>query len=240
MMASYVALGKAEKSEAGSPCCCVPSALTPTSWLTRRCLLAVLVVVLLSVTLLVARWVFVGPSEGGRFRLLWNYCPDKPNNVSHWENTTKASTFSERCASKVSSDCHPEKLPVNSADTGSQTSDNRAASVACPASALAQLTENVYSDDDLPQRRLPQCLIIGVRKGGTRALLEFLNLHPDVQAERREVHFFDNDNRYRRGIDWYRRQMRATHGGQKQFLVIRCLMIIVITTSLIYVKLVYK
>jgi len=83
----------------------------------------------------------------------------------------------------------------------------------CPASALAQLAENVYSDDELPVRRLPQCLIIGVRKGGTRALLEFLNLHPDVQAERREVHFFDRDTRYKRGIEWYRRQMRATHAG---------------------------
>ena len=31
------------------------------------------------------------------------------------------------------------------------------------------------------KRRLPQCIIIGARKCGTRALLEFLNLHPQIQ-----------------------------------------------------------
>uniref|UniRef100_A0A1I8IZA9 Sulfotransfer_1 domain-containing protein n=1 Tax=Macrostomum lignano TaxID=282301 RepID=A0A1I8IZA9_9PLAT len=40
-------------------------------------------------------------------------------------------------------------------------------------------------------RRLPACIIIGVRKGGTRAALRFLALHPDVAAAEREAHFFD-------------------------------------------------
>lgn len=31
------------------------------------------------------------------------------------------------------------------------------------------------------QRRLPAAIIIGVRKGGTRALLEMINLHPQVR-----------------------------------------------------------
>jgi hypothetical protein len=62
-------------------------------------------------------------------------------------------------------------------------------------------------------RRLPQCLIIGVRKGGTRALLEFLSLHPAVSAEKQEVHFFDDDWRYSRGLNWYRQQMRPSRPG---------------------------
>jgi len=221
-MASYVALGKTEKSETCSFCCCVPSAQTCTSRFTRRCLLTVLVICLLSVTLLAARWVLFSPSKsGGRFGLFWNYCSDKPelNNTSRWENTTKAFlTFLERCTGEISRDCHPDEPSMNPVSAEPQTSNNRIAAgflASCPAGALAQLAENVYSDDDLPERRLPQCLIIGVRKGGTRALLEFLNMHPDVEAQRREVHFFDNDNRYRRGMDWYRRQMRATHEGQK-------------------------
>ncbi|GIY66876.1 heparan sulfate glucosamine 3-O-sulfotransferase 5 [Caerostris darwini] len=37
------------------------------------------------------------------------------------------------------------------------------------------------------KRRLPQCIIIGVRKCGTRALLEFLNLHPSIQKASDEV-----------------------------------------------------
>ncbi|KAL1470432.1 hypothetical protein MTO96_024314 [Rhipicephalus appendiculatus] len=32
------------------------------------------------------------------------------------------------------------------------------------------------------EKRLPRALIIGVKKAGTRALLEFLRLHPDVRA----------------------------------------------------------
>lgn len=52
------------------------------------------------------------------------------------------------------------------------------------------------------QRRQPQAIIIGVKKGGTRALLEYLRLHPDVKAPGPEPHFFDRY--YYKGLDWYR------------------------------------
>ena len=64
------------------------------------------------------------------------------------------------------------------------------------------------------KRQLPQCIIIGVRKGGTRALLEFLDLHPGVQAQKQEMHFFDNDDNYARGIEWYRKKMPWSYSGQ--------------------------
>lgn len=51
-------------------------------------------------------------------------------------------------------------------------------------------------------RRLPGAIIIGVKKAGTRALLEFLRIHPDVRAPGPEPHFFDKN--YNRGLDWYR------------------------------------
>ncbi|EEC08417.1 heparan sulfate sulfotransferase, putative, partial [Ixodes scapularis] len=51
------------------------------------------------------------------------------------------------------------------------------------------------------ERRLPRSLIIGVKKAGTRALLEFLRLHPDVRASGPETHFFDRH--YNRGVEWY-------------------------------------
>ena len=64
-------------------------------------------------------------------------------------------------------------------------------------------------DDDARDRqlstaakRLPQAIIVGVKKGGTRALLEYLKVHPDVRAAGREVHFFDRH--YDKGLDWYR------------------------------------
>nr|KAF6366318.1 heparan sulfate-glucosamine 3-sulfotransferase 6 [Pipistrellus kuhlii] len=52
------------------------------------------------------------------------------------------------------------------------------------------------------RRRFPQALIVGVKKGGTRALLEFLRLHPDIRALGSEPHFFDRW--YERGLAWYR------------------------------------
>lgn len=61
-------------------------------------------------------------------------------------------------------------------------------------------------------RKLPQALIIGVKKGGTRALLEFIRLHPDVRAVGPEAHFFDRH--YQKGLDWYRRHMPPSLEGQ--------------------------
>lgn len=56
-------------------------------------------------------------------------------------------------------------------------------------------------------QQLPRAIIIGVRKGGTRALLEMLNLHPAVVKASQEVHFFDNEQNYARGMEWYREKM---------------------------------
>lgn len=63
-----------------------------------------------------------------------------------------------------------------------------------------------------PARQLPSALIIGIKKGGTRALLEFIRLHPDVRAAGSEVHFFDRH--YRKGFQWYRKHMPPTLEGQ--------------------------
>jgi len=51
-------------------------------------------------------------------------------------------------------------------------------------------------------RKLPEAIIIGVKKGGTRALLEFLKIHPDIRAPGPEIHYFDRY--YEKGLDWYR------------------------------------
>lgn len=63
-------------------------------------------------------------------------------------------------------------------------------------------------------RRLPRLLIIGVRKGGTRALLEMLNLHPNIAMVPVEVHYFDKIENYQRGLEWYRSQMPLSTDSQ--------------------------
>ena len=50
---------------------------------------------------------------------------------------------------------------------------------------------------------LPKLVIIGVNKGGTSALFEYLSQHPQViPAATKEVHFFDFN--YHRGLNWYK------------------------------------
>nr|XP_057905657.1 heparan sulfate glucosamine 3-O-sulfotransferase 3B1a [Doryrhamphus excisus] len=61
-------------------------------------------------------------------------------------------------------------------------------------------------------KKLPQAIIIGVKKGGTRALLEFLRLHPDVRAAGAEPHFFDRN--YDKGLEWYKDLMPKSFEGQ--------------------------
>ncbi|KAM3860116.1 heparan sulfate glucosamine 3-O-sulfotransferase 2-like [Diretmus argenteus] len=61
-------------------------------------------------------------------------------------------------------------------------------------------------------KKLPNAIIVGVKKGGTRAVLEFIRIHPDVRAVGTETHFFDRN--YDRGLDWYRGLMPRTLESQ--------------------------
>lgn len=63
-------------------------------------------------------------------------------------------------------------------------------------------------------RHLPDIIIIGVRKGGTRALLEMLSLHDGIATAQSEVHFFDSDLRYQQGLEWYTSQMPLARPDQ--------------------------
>ncbi|KAM8960411.1 uncharacterized protein RCH25_036108 [Pelodytes ibericus] len=70
----------------------------------------------------------------------------------------------------------------------------------------------INSTAEYGDKRLPQAIIIGVKKGGTRALLEALRAHPDVRAVGVEPHFFDRN--YEKGLEWYRDLMPRTVDGQ--------------------------
>ncbi|XP_032444468.1 heparan sulfate glucosamine 3-O-sulfotransferase 3B1a [Xiphophorus hellerii] len=66
--------------------------------------------------------------------------------------------------------------------------------------------------NETESKKLPQAIIIGVKKGGTRALLEFLRLHPDIRAVGAEPHFFDRN--YDKGLEWYRELMPKSSEDQ--------------------------
>ena len=64
------------------------------------------------------------------------------------------------------------------------------------------------------EQRFPQALIIGVRKGGTRALIDMLKSHPQIKSAKGEVHFFDKDEMFLKGVDWYIKKMPYTTPDQ--------------------------
>lgn len=50
---------------------------------------------------------------------------------------------------------------------------------------------------------MPNFIIVGVQRGGTTSLYEYLIQHPYVApAFKKEIHFFDNN--FRKGVFWYR------------------------------------
>ena len=65
-------------------------------------------------------------------------------------------------------------------------------------------------DGHVPLERVkgtPNAIIMGSKKGGTRALIEFVKLHHKIKAAGPEIHYFDRH--YDKGIEWYISKMKA-------------------------------
>ena len=58
---------------------------------------------------------------------------------------------------------------------------------------------DIESIDSGFTRRLPHCIIAGVRKAGTAALRDYLDIHPDIVISGGEKHFFDSSKNYKKG-----------------------------------------
>ncbi|KAI0229258.1 Heparan sulfate glucosamine 3-O-sulfotransferase 1, partial [Lamellibrachia satsuma] len=80
-----------------------------------------------------------------------------------------------------------------------------------PAAQTSQADRRFDKQESL-QRRLPQCIIVGAKKCGTRALIVYLALHPDVVTAPREINYFDHY--FDRGLEWYRSQLPLSRHNQ--------------------------
>ena len=58
------------------------------------------------------------------------------------------------------------------------------------------------------EKRFPDVIIIGVKKGGTRALISMLSSHPKIKAAKSEPQFFSF--KFQNGLKWYIEQMPLT------------------------------
>lgn len=122
------------------------------------------------------------------FYCLSGYCDSVPRPVYDQQNSFQ-SQFLVNDAHKASSQRLDERNTSRVSMVQEQLSD------LSPSSSMS-IANNFGS------KKFPQAIIIGVKKGGTRALLEFLRIHPDVRAVGSEPHFFDRF--YDKGPEWYR------------------------------------
>ncbi|MGM0598085.1 MAG: sulfotransferase, partial [Myxococcota bacterium] len=56
---------------------------------------------------------------------------------------------------------------------------------------------------------LPNFLIVGVMKAGTTTLADYLNAHTSLKISHDEIHFFDRDNNYKKGLKWYSKKLQG-------------------------------
>lgn len=75
-------------------------------------------------------------------------------------------------------------------------------------------TEGDGNYDVNERKRFPTSIIIGVKKGGTRALLNMLEAHPDIVSAHRELHYFDYEENFKKGVEYYIDQMPISRPGQ--------------------------
>ncbi len=61
-------------------------------------------------------------------------------------------------------------------------------------------------------RSLPNFIVIGAMKAGTRSVYEYLRGHPQVfMSEPKELHFFVTEKTWGRGLGWYESHFSNTH-----------------------------
>ncbi|XP_038152800.1 heparan sulfate glucosamine 3-O-sulfotransferase 3A1-like [Cyprinodon tularosa] len=122
---------------------------------------------------------------------------------------------SARCASPLRGSLRTKRLTRDRSGAGPEPDGHRIADES-PALPPDLVVNPRFAGKVSPlgegSKKLPQALIIGVKKGGTRALLEFLRVHPDIRAVGAEPHFFDRN--YDNGLEWYRDLMPKTLEGQ--------------------------
>lgn len=74
---------------------------------------------------------------------------------------------------------------------------------------------NLNNQNKKLTQKLPTSIIIGVAKCGTGTLLEFIAQHPNVAGDGyKDIHFFNIDSNYKRGLEWYRQQMPFSSDNQ--------------------------
>ena len=79
---------------------------------------------------------------------------------------------------------------------------------------------NKYGDNGV--QRLPDVIIVGVMKAGTRAAINLLQRHPDIEIAKGEGKFFNQESAYRKGLAFYRSIMPFVKKTPYRVLIEKC------------------
>jgi hypothetical protein len=85
---------------------------------------------------------------------------------------------------------------------------------------LAQKIKNKIRENikGLLPGHFPDFLLVGAQKAATTALHYYLNQHPNINGSRpKEVRFFDRDENYERGLNWYKHNFPNTKNPFRKF-----------------------
>jgi hypothetical protein len=82
---------------------------------------------------------------------------------------------------------------------------------------LNSIIKYIFPFPSLPNNA-PAFMIIGAQKAGTTALYSFLSQHPGILATKpKEIHFFNCENRYSQGLEFYHAHFPLTETKQMTF-----------------------
>lgn len=58
------------------------------------------------------------------------------------------------------------------------------------------------------KRSIPDFIIVGAMKSGTTTLSHHFSNHKNIRVPDKEVHFFNRDDRFKKGVEWYQQLLR--------------------------------
>ncbi|KAH9504250.1 hypothetical protein Btru_064451 [Bulinus truncatus] len=83
-----------------------------------------------------------------------------------------------------------------------------------PATVVSNISLDRLGLTEVPAHRPPQCILLGFGKCGTSALLEFLDLHPQIVSLDWEIDYFCDRMYPKYDLQWYVKRMPPTYSNQ--------------------------
>ncbi|GFS25452.1 sulfotransferase [Elysia marginata] len=120
------------------------------------------------------------------------------------EKKGASSSFSSSGSSPSSPPTSPWSSTIHSSPPSSASSSSTA----------TDLSPYKPPPGETKEHRFPKVIIVGVSKCGTRALLDYLALHPNVIAANKEINFFTNVSMYNKGPEVYKNSMPLSYSDQ--------------------------